>query len=49
MSDTRAREMQIVKGVINEIGAGEQMGGEPLRLVKEGLSEPLSKGLNVVR
>lgn len=43
------REIQIVQSVLNETGIGEQLGGEPLRLVKESLSEPLSKGLNVVR
>ena len=41
------REIQIVQSVINE--TGNNWGGEPLRLVKEGLSEPSSKGLNVVR
>lgn len=46
---THTREMQKVKGVISEVGVREHMGGEPLRLVKDGLSQPLSRGLNVVR
>lgn len=43
------REIQIGQSVLNETGIGEQPGREPLRLVKESFSEPLSKGLNVVR
>lgn len=49
MPNTHTTVFQIVKSMINETGDREQMQAKPLRLVKEGLLEPLSEGLNVVR